>query len=143
MRSIFFGNNDVCGVVPAGYRPPRCFFIGLCNRARHVRERICEAYSLGDTTARSYPRQGFVFFEAGFTRLCRCCISLTAALTGSATACRSSSPFLEPRMCLHGRCAFSASDTVFSPNTTPDICRETQVCCREYQKESAYHRLRL
>ena len=33
------------------------FFVGLRDRARHVRERICAAYSFEDTTARTYPRQ--------------------------------------------------------------------------------------
>ena len=35
------------------------FFVGLRDRARHVRERICAAYSFEDTTARTYPRQVF------------------------------------------------------------------------------------
>ena len=33
------------------------FFVGLRDRARLVRERICAAYSFEDTTARTYPRQ--------------------------------------------------------------------------------------
>ena len=35
------------------------FFVGLRDRARLVRERICAAYSFEDTTARTYPRQVF------------------------------------------------------------------------------------
>ena len=33
------------------------FLFSIGNRARHVRERICAAYSFEDTTTRTYPRQ--------------------------------------------------------------------------------------
>ena len=48
---------DPCYPYQQKNSPRGCFFVGLCNRARHVRERICAAYSFEDTTARSNPRQ--------------------------------------------------------------------------------------
>ena len=55
-------------------------------------------------------------------------------------------PFLSKKSLIHNThlsFTFTASNMVFSPNTIPDVCHGTQVRCREYQKESAYHSQRL
>ena len=53
-RQVF----DPCYPYQKGKQPSWLFsFFSIGNRARHVRERICAAYSFEDTTARTYPRQ--------------------------------------------------------------------------------------